>query len=175
MDNTLTFTSIDFETATGNQNSACAVGIVSVKDGIIIDEYYSLIQPPRNEYIWQTTRVHGIHPRDTASAPTFKTIYPQIEQLLKGKLMVAHNELFDRHVLMKTMQYYHLPYAELGLPNMWECTCKIYKGKGFKPAKLNHCCEIMGIELNHHEALSDARACALLYLNKDVEVAVNQL
>ena len=46
----LSFAAIDFETATGYMESACAVGIVTVTDGEITDEYYSLIQPPENEY-----------------------------------------------------------------------------------------------------------------------------
>ena len=41
----LSFVAIDFETATGYMESACSVGIVTVTDGIITDEYYSLIQP----------------------------------------------------------------------------------------------------------------------------------
>ena len=46
----LSFAAIDFEPATGYMESACAVGIVTVTDGEITDEYYSLIQPPENEY-----------------------------------------------------------------------------------------------------------------------------
>ncbi|UIR55937.1 3'-5' exonuclease [Sphingobacterium sp. SRCM116780] len=160
----LTFTAIDFETATGHQNSACAVGIVTVESGVITNEFYSLIQPPRNEYMWQTTRVHGIKPKDTLYSPTFKELFQDIKPLLSNKLMIAHNELFDRNVLRKTMLYYGLVYEELGLPEMWECTYKIYRKKGFKPTRLNACCEVLGIDLNHHEALSDARACAELYL-----------
>jgi len=38
------------------------------------------------------------------------------------------------------------------------------KTKGFKPAHLAACCKEMSIKLNHHEALSDARDCAKLYL-----------
>lgn len=49
----LSFVAIDFETATGYMESACSVGIVTVTDGIITDEYYSLIQPPENEY-WRS-------------------------------------------------------------------------------------------------------------------------
>lgn len=164
MKSDLTFTAIDFETATGHQNSACAVGIVTVESGIIIDEFYSLIQPPGNEYMWQTTRVHGIKAKDTRDAPTFKELFPTIKSLLTNKVMIAHNELFDRNVLRKTMLYYGLRYEELQLADMWECTYKIYRNKGFKPARLNACCEVLGIDLNHHEALSDARACAELYL-----------
>lgn len=36
----LSFAAIDFETATGYMGSACAVGIVTVTDGEITDEYY---------------------------------------------------------------------------------------------------------------------------------------
>ena len=39
-----------------------------------------------------------------------------------------------------------------------QCTYKLYK------KKLNVLCDECGIELNHHNALSDALACAELYL-----------
>ncbi|WP_270089004.1 3'-5' exonuclease [Sphingobacterium sp. SYP-B4668] len=166
------FTAIDFELATAAYNSVCSVGIVCVENGVITDEFYSLVKPPRNEYMWQTTRVHGIKAKNTADAPSFEEIYPKIKELLKGQKMVAHNEKFDREVLSKTMRSYNLDYRELHLPVMWECTSKIYKEKGFKKTKLNLCCEIMGIALNHHEALSDAKAAAFLYLKQE-EVTPN--
>lgn len=158
------FTAIDFETATGKRSSACAVGIVTVKNGRITDEYYSLIQPPGNEYFGMNIAVHGIRPVDTADAPTFTELYPEIRQRLQGQTLVAHNEVFDRSVLRRTMEHYELDYTELGLAERWECTMRIYKSKGFVPYKLNACCERLGIALKHHEALSDAIACAKLYL-----------
>ena len=125
------FVAIDFETATGHMESACAVGIVTVTNGIITDEYYSLIQPPENEYWRSNTLVHGITPDMTESLPGFHAIYPE----------------------------------ELQLAERWECTLRIYRSLGYKPANLRACCERLGIELKHHEALSDARGCARLYLN----------
>ncbi len=160
----MTFTAIDFETATGSRNSACAVGIISVENGKIVDEFSTLIQPPDNLYFWRNIEVHGINPGDTAYAPFFDEVYPEIKKILAGKTIVAHNEAFDRSVLKKTMEYYALDYSELNIADRWECTMKIYKSKGYKPARLDSCCAKQGIELNHHEALSDARACALLYL-----------
>ena len=44
------FVAIDFETANGNRSSVCSVGIVVVRDGEIVDKYYSLIQPTPNFY-----------------------------------------------------------------------------------------------------------------------------
>ena len=110
--------------------------------------------------------MHGIYPRDTANAKTFLEVFPEIERRLKNRVVVAHNESFDRNVLSKTMALHGLNYEDLNIGSRWECTVKIYKAKGFKPAKLSDCCRIMNIALEHHEALSDARACAKLYLLK---------
>lgn len=160
----MNFTAIDFETATAYH--PCSVGIVTVQDGIIVDEFVTLIKPPNNEYNPFTIRVHGIYPRDTANAKTFLQVYPEIERRLKNRVVVAHNESFDRNVLMKSMLLHGLQYEDLNIAPKWECTVKIYKSKGFKPTKLSDCCREMNIKLDHHEALSDARACAKLYLLK---------
>lgn len=163
----MTFTAIDFELATSDYTSVCSVGIVKVVDGHIVQEFYSLVQPPYNKYMWQTTRVHGLKAKDTKESLTFQELFPTIEPLLFGQRMVAHNEAFDRAVLQKTMEFYGLKYPSLKLPEIWECTSILYRSKGFKKTKLSHCCEVMGISLNHHDALSDARASALLYLSQD--------
>ena len=130
----------------------------------IIDEYVSLIKPPRNEYSPFTIAVHGIYPRDTLHAKNFAQVFPEIQKRLQNRVIVAHNESFDRNVLAKSMALYGLDYGCLNISSRWECTVKIYKTKGIKPTKLSDCCREMSIELNHHEALSDARACAQLYM-----------
>lgn len=160
-----TFAAIDFETATGQPESACAVGIVTVTNGVIVDEYHSLIQPPENEYWRGNTLIHGITPAMTESLPGFFAIYPEVKKRLQGRRVVAHNEQFDRNVLQRVMRMYGLDYDELLLPEQWECTCRIYRSLGYKPTNLSACCQREGIELQHHEALSDARGCAKLYVN----------
>lgn len=158
----MTFTAIDFETAIAHH--PCSVGIVTVENGIIVDEFVSLIKPPNNLYSPYTIKVHGIYPRDTVNAKTFAQVYPEIKKRLQNRMVVAHNESFDRSVLSKSMALYNLDYESLNIASKWECTVKIYKAKGLKPTKLSDCCSAMNIALNHHEALSDARACAKLYL-----------
>ena len=163
----MTFTAIDFELATAAYTSVCAVGIVKVENGQVVDQFHSLVRPPENKYMWQTTRVHGIKPKDTQAAPTFLELFPTIAGYLKGSRMVAHNEKFDREVLMKTMRMYQLDYRSLELSPIWECTSEIYRKSGFKRTKLSICCHIMDIELRHHDPLSDAMASAQLYLKQD--------
>lgn len=160
----MTFTAIDFETATGAPESICAVGIVTVENGLIVEEYSTLIQPPNNEYWYRNIMCHGIKPVQTLEAKTFDDVFPEIHRRLFGRTLVAHNEAFDRNVLKKTMKYYGLYYDELEISDRWECTCRIYRAKGYKPANLKYCSDRNNIALNHHEALSDARACAQLYL-----------
>ena len=163
----MTFTAIDFETATGNRNSACAVGIITVENGKITDEYHCLIQPPNNEYNWHNIQVHGITERDTQNANTFDKIYPEIKKRLQGKIIVAHNESFDRIVLQKTMFENGFDYSELKISERWECTMRLCRANDKYPSgKLDECCAVDNIELKHHEALSDARACAELYLRR---------
>lgn len=158
-----TFVAIDFETAVG-QDSPCAVGIVTVENGIKTEEFYTLIQPPGNRYTRYTIAVHGITPNDTINSPLFIDVYPEIEKRLKNRTVVAHNAVFDRNVLQKTMQANRLDYSALNLSD-WECTMQLCRSIDKYPSgKLDECCEVEGIELNHHEALSDARACAELFL-----------
>jgi DNA polymerase-3 subunit epsilon len=52
----MTFTAIDFETATAFH--PCSVGIVTVENGVIVDEFVSLIKP-NNLYSPYTIQVHG--------------------------------------------------------------------------------------------------------------------
>jgi DNA polymerase-3 subunit epsilon len=157
------FAAIDFETAI--KHHICAVGIVTVENGEIIEEFYSLVKPPRNEYNWYCTQVHGITSSDTKYSPIFKRIFPEIKKRLSNKIVVAHNESFDRNLLMKSMLDNALEYSELNISDTWECTMKYCRSNDKYPSgKLNECCKVEGIELNHHEALSDARACAELFL-----------
>jgi DNA polymerase-3 subunit epsilon len=110
----LTFTAIDFETATAFH--PCSVGIVTVENGVIVDEFMTLIKPLNNEYSPFTIKVHGIYPRDTAHAKSFVEVFPEIQKRLQNRVVVAHNESFDRNVLAKSMALYGLDYDSLN-PN----------------------------------------------------------
>lgn len=74
--------------------------------------------------------------------------------------MVHNGFRFDFPVLSKTLEYYGLQTPDY---NKF-CTYKIYN------TNLANLCKRFEIELNHHDALSDARACGELfkmYLNKE--------
>jgi DNA polymerase-3 subunit epsilon len=150
-----TFTAIDFETAQLSRTSICQVGLVRVEAGVIVHELSLLVQPPNNYYRVDFTQIHGISPSDTAEAPYFAGVWPQVEPYIAGQRVVAHNGFrFDFDVLRKTLCHYGLkvPIFEK------VCTLRIYR------KRLADLCAEYGIPLDHHDALSDARACAHLYL-----------
>ncbi len=161
----MNFTAIDFETATFSRNSACAVGIVTVENSQITDTYYTLIRPPENQYYWQTIQVHGIHPHQTENEKSFQEIFDdELRPRLQNRTLVAHNAPFDRSVLESCMRSASLDPPSLNISTHWECTLKIYRQKGHNPCALSDCCSALNIDLDHHQALSDALACAQLYL-----------
>ena len=58
------FAAIDFETANYERTSVCSVGVVIVRDGEIVDTFYSLIQPEPNYYAgaWPDSRRYRRRP-----------------------------------------------------------------------------------------------------------------
>ena len=61
------FAAIDFETANNERSSVCSVGVVIVRDGEIVDKFYSLIKPEPEYYNYWCSRVHGLCADDTAN------------------------------------------------------------------------------------------------------------
>ena len=93
------FAAIDFETANEQRTSVCSVGVVIVRDGEIVDNYYSLIRPEPEYYTYWNTRVHGLTLADTACAPVFPTVWQEIAPRIEGLTLVAHNKAFDESCL----------------------------------------------------------------------------
>ena len=87
------FAAIDFETANEQRASVCSVGIVIVREGEIVDTYYSLIRPEPEYYTYWNTRVHGLTLADTAKALSEFNRKPEIEDFLnKSKQMETHHK-----------------------------------------------------------------------------------
>ena len=84
------FAAIDFETANNERTSVCSVGVVIVRNGRIIDSFYSLIQPEPNYYTYWCSQVHGLTHEDTDNAPVF----PEFQHLLSEHIRRATDQLY---------------------------------------------------------------------------------
>src|SRR4051794_10569407 len=89
-----TWVAIDFETASA-RGTPCAVGLVEVEGGQIVDHHGWLICPPRFEFSPFNVALHGITPEDCADAPDWEASLGEILAIIDGRTVVAHNASFD--------------------------------------------------------------------------------
>ena len=156
------FAAIDFETANNERSSVCSVGVVIVRNGEIVDRFYSLIKPEPEYYNYWCSQVHGLCAADTDNAPIFPDVWKQIEPKISGRPLVAHNKAFDESCLKAVFHVYQMDYPDYP----YYCTC-VASRRVWPQGK--HTLDIIaarcGYNLSHHHhALADAEACAAIAL-----------
>lgn len=151
-----TYLALDFETANHAADSACALGIAVVAGGRIVEEDAFLIRPPTREFFF--TYIHGLTWRHVENAPTFADLWPGLRPYLEeADYLVAHNAPFDMGVLNACCATWGLS----PVPRPSVCTVRVARQVwDIYPTKLPDVCRRLGIGLKHHDAASDASACA---------------
>lgn len=154
------FTAIDFETANRYRNSACAVGLVRVERRRIVRRAYHLIRPPFR--VFEFTRLHGIDWSTVRTEPTFEELWPELLPFFEDiDFVAAHNAPFDASVLRATCAWYDLEVPVVP----FRCTVRIARACwGLRPTTLRHVANFLGLRLKHHDAASDAEACARIVI-----------
>jgi DNA polymerase-3 subunit epsilon len=159
-------TAIDFETAWYRPHSAIALGLTRIEDGKIVETRSWLCRPPGKGRIYirpEFIALHGITPERLAGKPEFPGVWPEIEPYFKDvDILLAHNARFDRNVLYSTAYHFNM---ELPAFN-WVCTVDVSRvtWPDLENHKLSTVARHLEIPLNHHDAASDAEACANIYL-----------
>ena len=154
---------MDLETPNSHQSSICQVGALLVDTNMnIIEEYNELIDP-EDGFEEQNVRVHGITSAQVLGCSNFPRYYKEVlGSLLNGAVFINHNPLFDLTVLNKAISNYDLPF-----PNIKTVYDTIEMAKSFFPYmpnyKLDTLCNRNHIFLQHHDALSDAKAAYELF------------
>ncbi|MBO4836697.1 MAG: 3'-5' exonuclease [Clostridia bacterium] len=156
-----TFVVFDVETPNRLNDRISAVGITVVRSGEIKEEFYSLADPeePFDRF---NTLLTGIDAGTVRGAPAFPQLWPRIRPYLDSGILAAHNAVFDLGVLRKCLRDHHIIWKE-SVPYV----CTVQMGRRLLPGmshRLNILCDHYGIELDHHQALSDSRACAQILL-----------
>jgi DNA polymerase-3 subunit epsilon len=117
----------------------------------VIDEYETLVNPERDV---GHVGIHGISSTMVEAAPVFQEIAVALGRRVHGAILVAHNLPFDQRMIAQEFE-------RIG--------CTLNSGRGVctlrqTSEKLNVACDTYGIQLtDHHCALADARATALLF------------
>ena len=165
------FVAIDFETANHHLSSVCSVGVVLVRDGEVVDTYYSLIHPEPGYYCFLNRRIHGLSSRDTRNSPLFPAVWAEVERLIAATYehpeavpLVAHNSRFDEGCLRSVFHVYQLDYPDYQFLDTLAAARRHFKHT-LPNCKLHTVAAACGFDLrNHHHALADAEACAAIAL-----------
>ena len=167
-----TFVAVDVETAASRWDSICSVGLIRVNNGIITDSFYTLINP-ECDFDPMNIRINGIRPEMVISEPRFCDVADAITKFIGYDTLVAHNIIFDGSALSKSYRRYGKT------PLSVETFCTYQYAKELKKKDLIYAdklglddlCIQYNIPLEHrHNALDDAKACALLLLSLAKEV-----
>jgi len=111
------------------------------------------------------TWVHGIRDRDLTYAPSFGEVWPQISELLEGRIVVAHNGAFDRARI-------NFELRRIGVQPLGDflCTMKLAHRLGYAKrksrgeddvsARLDELSQRLGLPTKpNHRALDDTQTC----------------
>ncbi len=159
------FTAIDFETANSFIGSICAVGLVVVEDGAVVDKKYWLIKPHKDHSYFDPFNVyiHGITKDMVAAADEFDTVYTnEIAPVIQRTVLAAHNAAFDMSALRHVLDLYNIEYPQVD----YICTFKTAQRTWgeLENHKLDTVSEHLNFSFTHHNALEDALACANILL-----------
>lgn len=157
------FIAFDLEMPGQKDLRISAIGITVVEGGEIVGNYYHLVNP-ETEFDPFVIDLVGITPEMVENEPTFPEIWREIEDIMDSGILVAHGAAGDLKTLCACLSHYGIKWKDK-IPYL--CTCDI--GIAFYPHlehySLDFLCEHIGVDLNHHNALSDSEGCARLIID----------
>jgi len=157
------FSVVDVETTglSANRDRVTEVAVVHVQNGQIIHTYVSLINPECEipPFVQQMT---GITQAMVQEAPKFHQIRADVERLLQGTVLVAHNARFDHGFL--TSEFGRCQCALPALSVVDTVALARRTIKGVVNYRLETLCQHLGLKTGGHRALGDAMATAQLLL-----------
>lgn len=171
----MNFITIDFETANAERHSPCEIGLTFVQNRKIVETRSWLIKPKQYPMFDPfNILIHGIRPEDVAECDEFDMLWQkEIKTLVQGQFLIAHNAGFDISVLRNTLNAYHIPFPSI----QYSCSYIFSKRVWEKMLSydLKSLCRLNKIELNHHRAGSDSRACAELCIKAFEQLDVSSI
>ncbi|KAB1649699.1 exonuclease domain-containing protein [Pseudoclavibacter endophyticus] len=171
----VSFTAIDFETANGSPASACAVGLVKVTDGQIVDRRSWLIRPPagHDEFMPFNVQLHGVSRERVSRADTWEAQLPRLLEYIGEDSIVAHNAPFDVGVLAAASLATGCSLPDLG----YVCTLRVARRIYDLPSyRLPLAARAAGyLDLTHHDPVSDAEACAAIAVDAATRLGASDL
>ena len=160
-DNKFDHIAIDFETANQNRISACALGLVFIKNDRVAYQKSFHIKPPKTEkFSNRHIGIHGITAEDVDYAVTFDELWEsELSKYFNKNLIIFHNASMDLSVLSNLFQYYSITNFDIEYLDTMELA-----EKTGNPKKLSELADKFDIEfINKHNPEQDAKVCAYVF------------
>ena len=158
----MNFVSVDVETANSDMASICQIGIAVFKEGNLVDEWVSLVDP-QDYFDDINISIHGIRESDVKVAPRFSDVAGRVNNYFRDSVVISHGP-FDRSSLSKAFTTHGLEFHF----GSWLDTTRVarrawpqFARKGYGLANVS---KTIGFEFQHHDALEDAKAAGAVLI-----------
>ena len=165
------FVTIDVETANANISSICQIGIAKYKNGNLVDEWSTLVNP-EDYFDPINIDIHGISEDDVDKAPTFPQLESQLVTFLNNSISISHGH-FDRIAIQKAIEKYSLNQTETIWLDATRVVRRTWPECARKGYNLSNVCKIIGYQFKHHDALEDAKACGQIMIAAINKTGIN--
>lgn len=153
-------------TGVGLYDLVIEVGIVDLDGNVLFN---SLVNPGR-PIPEDSSKVHGITDDMVKDEPSLKTVWPEIEAILKNRAIGIYNAEFDYRLMKQSVDNVGLPWSiqrdqAFCVMNMFAAWYGEWNRRlnNFRSQKLEFAGKFCGIDLpNNHHAVDDAKLTAAL-------------
>lgn len=154
MDN---FVVIDFEMVNNECISICSVGVVIVRNGEIVDWFYSFVYFELDYYLYWNICIYGLIQEDIVYVFVFLEVWKQVVFKIEGFLLVVYNKVFDEGCLKVVFCIYCMDYFDYDFYCIYQVFWKL---KGLRNYQLYMVVGFFGFELeNYYYVLVDVEVC----------------
>lgn len=150
------FLAIDVETANADMASICQIGLARFKDGKLVEEWSSLIDP-EDHFDFINIDIHGITEENVIGSPTFSEVAGKLSGFLSNSVCVSHTH-FDRVSVGRALEKYSLKPIETLWLDSARVARRTWEECAWRGYGLSNVCRIIGYKFKHHDALEDAKA-----------------
>ena len=154
------FVAIDVETASRSRGSICQIGIVGFRDGLEVFALDYLVKP-LDGFEGRNIEVHGITPDRVRGAPDFARVHSELALHLTDRVAVHHSP-FDKQAVAAACADHQRP----EIAAKWLDSVQVARRAwpDLDSHRLPVLAAHLGLELRHHDAVSDARAAGRIVL-----------
>jgi DNA polymerase-3 subunit epsilon len=156
------FVALDVETANHDMGSICQIGLAGFKDGSLVREWETLVNPEAVFNYYFTNNIHGLDAAAVAEAPRWPELAEILRDWLTGQVVVCHT-LFDKRALAAAYEKYGLAPPLCRWLDSCQLARRVWAGESAH-FNLPAVCALIGHEFRHHNALEDAKAAGAIIL-----------